>query len=90
VNECATNNGGCSQTCTNRPGGFTCSCSAYSSLAANGRDCTRESVCDVQADTLPSAAVEACPVKFSESWLSRIQSLLLGLHGTAVHSSCKD
>ena len=27
INECLTNNGGCSYTCTNTPGSYTCDCS---------------------------------------------------------------
>ena len=26
INECSTNNGGCEQTCVNRPGDYTCEC----------------------------------------------------------------
>jgi cysteine-rich repeat protein len=39
IDECATNNGGCSQTCTNTDGGFTCSCAAGHLLNADGRTC---------------------------------------------------
>ena len=39
INECVTNNGGCSQTCTNTPGSRVCSCSCGFILASNGRVC---------------------------------------------------
>ena len=39
VNECATNNGGCSHTCTNLRGSFQCSCPSGLFLQPNGRDC---------------------------------------------------
>ena len=39
VNECATNNGGCSQICTNTDGSFVCSCNPGYTLAADGVTC---------------------------------------------------
>ena len=39
INECATNNGGCEQICTNTDGFFQCSCVPGYSLATNGLDC---------------------------------------------------
>jgi fibulin 1/2 len=39
IDECATNNGGCAETCTNTAGGFMCSCAPGYTLAANGRTC---------------------------------------------------
>ena len=39
VNECATNNGGCAQTCTNTVGSFVCSCQSGYTLASNGLTC---------------------------------------------------
>jgi cysteine-rich repeat protein len=39
IDECATDNGGCAQTCTNTIGGFACSCGAGYVLDANGRTC---------------------------------------------------
>ena len=45
VNECATNNGGCSPyaTCTNTPGNRTCACNA--GYSGNGVTCTGEWAC---------------------------------------------
>ena len=40
VNECAVNNGGCRQTCTNSDGSFACSCAIGYELTADGLDCT--------------------------------------------------
>lgn len=39
INECATENGGCSQTCTNTPGNFTCSCTEGFALDTDGVTC---------------------------------------------------
>ena len=39
LDECAVNNGGCAQICSNTEGSFTCSCNPESTLASNGRDC---------------------------------------------------
>ena len=39
MNECATNNGGCAQTCTNNVGSFVCSCQSGYTLARNGLAC---------------------------------------------------
>ena len=39
INECNSNNGGCSQTCTDLVGSFRCSCGTGFRLAGNGRDC---------------------------------------------------
>ena len=39
VNECATDNGGCSQTCTNNNGSYTCSCPAGYTTPDNGVTC---------------------------------------------------
>ena len=41
IDECATNNGGCAQVCTNTDGGFTCSCNP--GYAINNDD---NSMCD--------------------------------------------
>ena len=41
INECSSNNGGCSDQCTNTDGGFYCSCSAPNfQLSPDGRTCT--------------------------------------------------
>ena len=42
VDECATNNGGCAQTCTNTVGSFVCSCPSGYTLASNGLTCDGE------------------------------------------------
>jgi fibulin 1/2 len=39
VDECATNNGGCADTCTNTTGSFVCSCGPGYVLDANGHNC---------------------------------------------------
>ena len=39
ANECATNNGGCSQSCTNTVGSYFCSCVAGYALNANRKSC---------------------------------------------------
>lgn len=39
INECATNNGNCSQICTNTVGSFYCSCMDGYTLNANGKAC---------------------------------------------------
>ena len=39
VDECITNNGGCSDTCDNTDGSFVCSCDEGYMLAANNLDC---------------------------------------------------
>jgi hypothetical protein len=39
VDECATNNGGCSSTCTNSPGSFACSCPGDQGLGTDGKTC---------------------------------------------------
>jgi cysteine-rich repeat protein len=39
VDECATNNGGCADTCTNTVGGFVCSCGPGYVLDVNGHNC---------------------------------------------------
>ena len=40
INECATNNGNCSQICTNRNGSFICSCTSGYALNSNNRTCS--------------------------------------------------
>ncbi len=45
INECSTNNGGCSQTCTNTQGSFTCSCSSGYQLSGNGLSCVDINEC---------------------------------------------
>eukprot|EP00128_Syssomonas_multiformis_P005463 Colp12_sorted_trinity150504_noHs@20960 len=44
INECQTNNGGCSQTCQNTAGSFRCVCGADYALQTDGRTC--KLVCD--------------------------------------------
>lgn len=39
VNECAVENGGCAQVCTNTEGSFQCSCIAGYALAADNLNC---------------------------------------------------
>ena len=39
VNECLTNNGGCSQICTNTHGSFQCSCYSGYALVADNLGC---------------------------------------------------
>lgn len=66
VNECASNNGGCAQACTNSLGGFTCSCSAGYALAGDARGCTaivdggaQDGSMDAAVDGSMDAAVDA-------------------------------
>ena len=40
INECASYNGGCSQSCINTPGSYTCSCSSGYILDVDGHNCT--------------------------------------------------
>ncbi|MEO6776250.1 MAG: DUF4215 domain-containing protein [Kofleriaceae bacterium] len=40
IDECATGNGGCAQTCTNSVGSFACGCTAGYALAADGVSCS--------------------------------------------------
>ncbi|XP_066930439.1 fibrillin-2-like isoform X6 [Clytia hemisphaerica] len=39
INECSTTNGGCSQTCTNKPGTYECSCNSGFTLDVDGKTC---------------------------------------------------
>lgn len=39
TNECNTNNAGCAQTCTNKPGTFECSCQSGYTLNGDGKSC---------------------------------------------------
>ena len=40
INECASYNGGCSQTCSNTPGSYSCSCNSGYVLNIDGHNCT--------------------------------------------------
>ena len=40
INECASYNGGCSQTCSNTPGSYSCSCNSGCVLNIDGHNCT--------------------------------------------------
>ena len=40
VNECDSNNGGCSDYCINSPGSYNCTCRQYADLDADERHCT--------------------------------------------------
>ena len=42
IDECATNNGGCEQTCINTIGSFYCSCRTGYQLDGDGFNCTGE------------------------------------------------
>ena len=42
INECATGNGGCGQTCVNAAGSFHCACLNGYTLNADGKSCTRK------------------------------------------------
>ncbi|XP_064613092.1 uncharacterized protein LOC135476878 [Liolophura sinensis] len=70
VNECQTGNGGCSQTCSNTVGSFTCSCKPGYQLDADGRTC--KALCQgLPAGTCPNGGtciepdVCECPNGFS-------------------------
>ena len=39
IDECATDNGGCTQTCTNNKGSYVCSCEDGYILADDGKGC---------------------------------------------------
>ena len=39
IDECATDNGGCSQVCVNKPGSFECKCNAGYVLADDKKTC---------------------------------------------------
>ena len=43
INECQTDNGGCTQTCDNTDGSYRCSCWDGYELASDGHNCTGES-----------------------------------------------
>ena len=50
MNECATNNGGCNQTCTNTVGSYECSCAEGFTLTANNLNCDgKDSVISINA-----------------------------------------
>ena len=40
VDECTSNNGGCSDHCKNNPGSYSCACRQYAGLDPDGRHCT--------------------------------------------------
>ena len=40
INECALYNGGCSQTCSNTSGSYSCSCNSGYVLNIDGHNCT--------------------------------------------------
>ena len=44
INECAANNGGCSQVCTDNEGSFVCSCNTGYELDADGATCNGKSI----------------------------------------------
>jgi MYXO-CTERM domain-containing protein len=45
IDECATSNGGCSQTCTNTVGSYACGCNAGYALAQDGTSCADINEC---------------------------------------------
>ena len=44
INECATNNGGCSQVCLNREGSYSCDCYPGYELGPNNHTCSGMSI----------------------------------------------
>eukprot|EP00731_Ephydatia_muelleri_P017659 Em0010g757a len=46
INECAVNNGSCSQVCTNTAGSYTCSCYSGSYLSSDGKTCNYIDLCN--------------------------------------------
>ena len=50
INECSSNNGGCSDQCVNTPGSYSCQCRQYATLGSDGHTCTCPSVGFIQND----------------------------------------
>ena len=44
INECDTDNGGCSQVCTDNDGSFVCSCNTGYELDADGTTCNGKTI----------------------------------------------
>lgn len=47
MNECASNNGGCSHTCVNLPGGHKCTCPEGQFLVNDDQTCDYLNLCEV-------------------------------------------
>uniref|UniRef100_F6VDQ2 Uncharacterized protein n=1 Tax=Ciona intestinalis TaxID=7719 RepID=F6VDQ2_CIOIN len=67
-NECLTDNGGCSDTCTNTDGSFVCSCNAGYQLNEDGKTCSdideclnNNGGCEVLCNNTDGGYVCACP-----------------------------
>ena len=50
IDECLSNNGGCSQICTNTVGSFKCACFTGYTLASDQRTCNGKHYCNVGTD----------------------------------------
>ena len=65
VNECLSNNGGCSQRCINTLGTFRCECTPGYSLSSDGRSCHGNHTCIILAKCCPST-ISALSISFSD------------------------
>ncbi|XP_073960258.1 collagen and calcium-binding EGF domain-containing protein 1-like [Choristoneura fumiferana] len=84
VDECATNNGGCSHRCVNDPGGFHCECPPTHVLDSDGRICAQPIVMPRPAPLPLVRASSRCYAPCDTvSWLSRkVKQLSDQLHTT--------
>jgi fibulin 1/2 len=95
IDECATGNGGCAQTCTNTGGAYTCSCAPGYTLAADGHACDdidecAANVCDPAVtctNTPGSYTCGACPAGYTGDGTACIEHSGCGCHSTDPRGS---
>ena len=73
VNECEISNGGCAQTCINKPGSFECRCGSGFALMSNQKSCAGMFACFINISGGANddcVSPNAIHLHFSSSFLS--------------------
>jgi len=87
INECQTDNGGCTQTCNNTDGSYQCSCWDGYELTSDGHNCTGEYICtnNICRYLLVSHTTKLYMANLDKIFISESVKYLVASHTMHVH-----